>query len=85
MMMGSGGTRWVAAITRLAGRINRLPRRRRATRTDRRPVGPKLVVGRGAPRRRDHLTGVFSLILYIALAAGLILVLLKAWGPMGLS
>lgn len=64
-------------LTRLADRMYRLPRKRRARAKGReKPVGPKLVRGRGRPRNRQ-LSRLVGLVLYLVLAASLTIVLFK--------
>jgi hypothetical protein len=60
-------------VARLADSI-RLPRRRRRPRGDERPVGPKLVRGRGFGRRqrRPLVHVLLAALVYLLLVAGLV-------------
>jgi len=72
-----GAVNVVRRVTRLADRLYRLPRRQRPRAgTGDKPVGPRLVRGRGRARRRtrDRLGAAF---VYLALAAGLTIILFK--------
>jgi hypothetical protein len=72
-----GVARMVRRVTRLADKMYRLPRKRRRRAGSReKPVGPRLVRGRGRPRSRlgSRLGG---LVVYLVLAAGLTVFLFK--------
>jgi hypothetical protein len=71
-----GAVNVVKRVTRLADRLYRLPRKRRLRAGSRKPVGPRLVRGRGRPRSRlgSRLGG---LVVYLVLAAGLTVFLFK--------
>ncbi len=67
--LGSCGSRSAANIGRSADRIGPV-RKRRWYRGSGRPVGPKLVAGRGLNRRRADITAPFRWATYLTLALG---------------
>ncbi|MCZ6574294.1 MAG: hypothetical protein O7C98_14145 [Planctomycetota bacterium] len=67
--LGAGGAGWAANIRRSADRIGPAKRRRHRGGSER-PVGPKLVAGRGLNRRRADITAPFSWAIYLTLALG---------------
>lgn len=72
-----GAVNVVRRVTRLADKLYRLPsRKRRRPGRGEKPVGPKLVRGRGRARDRT-LSNLGALFLYLVLAAGLTIVLFK--------
>jgi len=74
-MFGLGGLKRLKNIGRTAERINQR-RRIRLLPASSRPFGPKLVRGRGRPRRDPPTTYVW-LAFYLALAAALTIVIFK--------
>ena len=65
-----GGTRWVRNIERLAERINKRSRaKRKRPKGSGKPVGPKLIRGRGLLRRRPK--NRIEILVYLLVAAGL--------------
>lgn len=69
--------RTMRRLTRLADHMYRLPRKRRVhSKGATKPVGPRLVRGRGRPRNRP-LSRLGGLVFYLVLAAGLTIVLFK--------
>jgi len=72
-----GGVNLVRRVTRLADRLYRLPKKQRARPGKRdKPVGPRLVRGRGLARRRTR-SRLGEAIVYLVLAAGLTIILFK--------
>jgi len=72
-----GSVNLVRRVTQLADRLYRLPRKRRPRPgTREKPVGPRLVRGRGLARRRTH-SRLGGVMVYLVLAAGLTIILFK--------
>lgn len=72
-----GVARTVQRVTRLADRMFRLPhKQRRRPGSREKPVGPRLVRGRGRPRSRLG-SRLGALVVYLVLAAGLTIFLFK--------
>ena len=68
----------VRRIERTSDWINRAPRKRKQPKRGR-PVGPRLVRGRGLARRRFDWRRPLSLIVYLLLAAGLTLLIFRTY------
>ena len=65
---GAGG--WAKRIKRAADRIGSVRKKRRHRGGSGRPVGPKLVSGRGLSRRRADITAPFRWAIYLTLGLG---------------
>ncbi len=72
---GVGG--WAMRIKRSADRIGPVRKKRRWYRGSGRPVGPKLVAGRGLNRRRADITAPFRWAIYLTLALGVFYAMFK--------
>jgi hypothetical protein len=73
----------IAKIQRAFRAIDRLTRvrSRRGRRYPKRgrPVGPKLVVGRGLSRRRTDMSSILTTVFALALAAAIVLAVARFW------
>ena len=76
MMIGWGGMNWGRRIQRASRRVNaRLREKRKRRKGSGRPVGPRLVRGRGLRLRRPK-SGIETLV-YLLVAAGLTIIAFK--------
>jgi len=76
MVLGWGGGNWAGRIERVAATVNtRLRAKRKRPKGSGRPVGPKLVKGRGLLRRRPE--SHIGVLVYLLVAAGVAILIGK--------